>query len=403
MGYHTIKEGDQALVFNSGGQGTLVIGPRRVYIFRGDIEYLRRYVADQNQYLQVKYRDGRKENEPGPIEMFHNRLEVESIEVKDAVKLDANHMLVVYKQEAGHIERRVVEGPTIFIPSAHEWLHEFSWHGSHRADPSRFIPNANKFTQLCRVPSQFYYNVRDVRTKNDTLITVKLMLFYELMDVNLMLNLTHDPIADMINAVCSDVVSFASQRTYEVFLQDTACLGSLDTYPQLTSRATRIGYRISKVVYRGYQAPQSLQATHDEAIQTRVHLKLMSESEQQSQVLEEFKLRREKERTKLKHEMEEKLQSHQQEMQKLTQDWQLEKERIVYQTNLKLEAEELEAKLEVERKEHQLKTAHMESLKQLGVDMTRYLVARQPQFGPEKEVIVGKPASTTPWPSHSSV
>lgn len=53
--------------------------------------------------------------------MFHNRLEVESIEVKDAVKLDANHMLVVYKQEAGHIERRVVEGPTIFIPSAHEW------------------------------------------------------------------------------------------------------------------------------------------------------------------------------------------------------------------------------------------------------------------------------------------
>ena len=53
--------------------------------------------------------------------MFHNRLEVESIAVRNAVKLDANHMLVVYKQESGHIERRVVEGPTIFIPSAHEW------------------------------------------------------------------------------------------------------------------------------------------------------------------------------------------------------------------------------------------------------------------------------------------
>ena len=42
-----------------------------------------------------------------------------------------------------------------------------------------------------------------------------------------------------------------------------------------------------------------LQVTHDEAIQSRVHLKLMSESEGQSQALEEFKLRREKERTKL--------------------------------------------------------------------------------------------------------
>ena len=36
------------------------------------------------------------------------------------------------------------------------------------------------------MPSQFYYNVKDVRTKNDILITVKLMLFYELVDVNTM-------------------------------------------------------------------------------------------------------------------------------------------------------------------------------------------------------------------------
>ena len=30
MGYHTIKEGEQALVFSNEGQGTLVVGPRRV-------------------------------------------------------------------------------------------------------------------------------------------------------------------------------------------------------------------------------------------------------------------------------------------------------------------------------------------------------------------------------------
>ena len=57
-----------------------------------------------------------------PVEMFHNRLEVESINVRDAITLDANHLLVVYRQESGHIERRIVEGPTIFMPTAHEWL-----------------------------------------------------------------------------------------------------------------------------------------------------------------------------------------------------------------------------------------------------------------------------------------
>ena len=56
-----------------------------------------------------------------PKELFHNRLEIESVRVRDSIKLDANHLLVVYKQEEGHIERRVVEGPTVFIPSAHEW------------------------------------------------------------------------------------------------------------------------------------------------------------------------------------------------------------------------------------------------------------------------------------------
>ncbi len=65
-------------------------------------------------------------------------------------------------------------------------FHEFDWHGPDPDRPGRFIPNRNKFTQLCHVPSQFYFNVTDVRTNDDTLITVKLMLFYELTDIEIM-------------------------------------------------------------------------------------------------------------------------------------------------------------------------------------------------------------------------
>ena len=51
-------------------------------------------------------------------------------------------------------------------------------------------------------------------------------------------------------------------------------------------------------------ASQSLQATHDDAVQTRTHLRLRTEAEEQEQKLQEFKLKREKERTKLsKHEI----------------------------------------------------------------------------------------------------
>ena len=48
-------------------------------------------------------------------------MEVESIVVEKSIKLDANHSLIVYKQHDEHIERRIVSGPTVFVPGPQEW------------------------------------------------------------------------------------------------------------------------------------------------------------------------------------------------------------------------------------------------------------------------------------------
>ena len=54
--------------------------------------------------------------------MFCNPLEIKSINVKDATRLDSNQMIVVYKRvKAGSVERRVLKGPAIFVPEAEEW------------------------------------------------------------------------------------------------------------------------------------------------------------------------------------------------------------------------------------------------------------------------------------------
>ena len=87
--------------------------------------------------------------------------------------------------------------------------------------------------------------------------------------------------------------------SYEEFIKQTHDLNSMDTYSQLTVRAKRIGYHITKVVYRGYEASSSLQATHDNAVQTRTHIRLNKEAEEKEQILLQFKLKREKQRTKL--------------------------------------------------------------------------------------------------------
>ncbi|MEZ6190582.1 MAG: hypothetical protein R3C45_04745 [Phycisphaerales bacterium] len=83
------------------------------------------------------------------------------------------------------------------------------------------------------------------------------MIFFELVDIEQMLDQTHDPIADFINAVTADVIDFAAARQFNAFKRDTEKLSDLKSYLNLLSRAERIGYRINKVVYRGYEANRS--------------------------------------------------------------------------------------------------------------------------------------------------
>ncbi len=73
------------------------------------------------------------------------------------------------------------------------------------------------------------------------------MVFFELTNIELMIDKTHDPIGDFINALSADVVNHASAKSYEDLFVDTRVLSDLDTYPELVSRARRIGYNITKV------------------------------------------------------------------------------------------------------------------------------------------------------------
>ena len=46
---------------------------------------------------------------------------------------------------------------------------------------------------------------------------------------------------------------------YEEFIENSGHLNDLHNYPQLQERSKRIGYEISKVVFRGYHASDKLQ------------------------------------------------------------------------------------------------------------------------------------------------
>jgi len=279
MLFKTVPVNEKALVTFQDGTNKIVTGPALVFKPLRNIQILRKYLADQNQYLRVQYIDGRTEHIPGPHCLYLDPTQHKAADVVPGIYLDGNDSLVVYKRDysasssvsfttpvpgstpTGDLEdeiklnnnnnnnnnsnknviRRIVRGPVLFMPEASEWLHQFSWHGVASAsseDKAHLVPNANQFTKLRSCPDQFYYNINSVRTSDDALLRVKIMVFYELVDIELMLSQTHDPIADMSNAAIADVVAFTSVLTYEQFQERTSDLNDLANYPQLVAAAT---------------------------------------------------------------------------------------------------------------------------------------------------------------------
>jgi hypothetical protein len=363
--YYVVEEGQRVLLRRPDGTMTIVAGPKRLWIGWNRITPMSHYVAHPGEFLIIRHRDGQQEHRAGPADVWLDPRIHQSITQQDGLQIAAKEAVVIYSRasDSGTITRRIVYGPNLFIPQPGEWLHTFSWHSSHGGHKGAVKePNALVFQKLWLMPDQMYHDVADVRTADDAVLTIRLMIFFELTDIERMLDTTHDPIGDFVNAATSDVVGYVGRHDFESFKRNTSQLNDLETYRQLTSRAGQCGYRINKVVYRGYGAPASLQQMHDQAIEARTRLQLQRATEQQSQDLEDYKLdcqiaratkRRGEQSTEVAHDLE------------------------VARQRQEAELRQKEEQLNLVRQQRKLQDAqqreHLAALREMGVDLTAYL------------------------------
>ncbi|VTS03017.1 type iv fimbrial assembly protein : Uncharacterized protein OS=Lottia gigantea GN=LOTGIDRAFT_238660 PE=4 SV=1: T2SE_Nter [Gemmata massiliana] len=374
--YYTVEEGQRALMIRKDGRMEVIVGPRRAWIGSNRFERMRHFVAHPGDFLIVRFRDGRQEHIAGPADVWFDPRIHEQITKQEALQLAAKEAVVVYSKAAENqpITRRLVYGPTLFVPAPGEWLHTFSWHGSDGGSQGvRKVAKGLVFQKLWLMPDQMYHDVTDVRTADDAVLTIKLMMFFELLDIDRMLEATHDPIGDFVNAATSDVVDFLGHRTFEGFKKETGLLNELETYRQLNARATQNGYRINKVVYRGYGAPDRLQTMHDQAIEARTKLQLERATEEQAQTLEDFKLtaqmnRAARRRTEQAIEVDTEidLTRKRQEAERQQKD----AERTATREQRRRDAE---TEQETRRQADERQRAHLAALKEMGVDLTALL------------------------------
>ena len=392
LGWKTVRAGERAAVWSPNGTVKIVDDPKSCKLFRQRLEPLRQHHADECSYLRIKKRTGETIIMPGPSSAFFHPLEDVKIEVLPALFIDASEALVLYrnpgtasppllaaaaekdcKRPVTAVERRIIPGPACVVPDANEWIHEFSWTGIPK-DKSKttYQPGADKFKKLSTIPSQLYHNVNEVRTNDDTLVTVKLMIFFELKDIERMLSATADPISDIINAASADVVAFCSAVSYEDFLTRTAKMNELATFSQACARAEAIGYRLSKVVFRGFQAGDSLQKMHDNAISERTRLRLKEETEAQEQRAADLRLDAERARASRQAALETENAKLRAEISLKSREAQLAEEKLVAEAHLATE----QVKLDLQRARNAEVLSAMRAMKEMEVDLTRVLVSQ---------------------------
>ena len=146
--FKTIQTREQYLVRRKGtGQCYIIEGPNEVNTFRKDFERLNPTAASERQYIYIEELSGAVKHIPGPSLIFFNPIIHMHIICKDGIALDSSSAVVVYKQvaESDEVEQRVVYGPSLFLPTADEWLHNFSWHGATQENKTAYKPDLNKF------------------------------------------------------------------------------------------------------------------------------------------------------------------------------------------------------------------------------------------------------------------
>ncbi len=376
MFWYTVAEGQRVRMVRPDGRIEVLEGPRRVWRGRNRFEAVEHFVAHPGEFLIVRFRDGNQEHLPGPADLWHDpRIHLE-VTREDALQIATKEAVVVYSQNpsTGAVTRRVEHGPATFVPKPGEWLHTFSWHGSKGGHKGyQKVPNALVFQKLWMLPDQMYHDVNDVRTADDAVLTIRLMLFFELVDVELMLSTTHDPIGDFVNAATSDVVEFTGRHDLEAFKRHTDKLNDVATYKQVTARADQCGYRINKIVYRGYGAPDSLQRMHDEAIEQRTRLQLERATQQQAQELEDFKQERQFARATRQRSEADAAASQDIDLARRQQEAELERLRATREYDRAQEAADADQRLQSLSREQAQRRAHLASLKEIGVDLTALL------------------------------
>eukprot|EP00239_Pterosperma_sp_CCMP1384_P003856 CAMPEP_0197844956 /NCGR_PEP_ID=MMETSP1438-20131217/1919_1 /TAXON_ID=1461541 /ORGANISM="Pterosperma sp., Strain CCMP1384" /LENGTH=527 /DNA_ID=CAMNT_0043456003 /DNA_START=382 /DNA_END=1965 /DNA_ORIENTATION=+ len=460
IGKRTVKEGECCVTWNLNGEHKTIEGPTRRWIFCSDVSFLKPFYADQHQYLVVKYKDASVEHIRGPKRMFLDPLHHNSITTRNAILLEESQALVVYTEYAlgrpGHpsnqeqqavtgepvavadekssltasssssalsaipeypptkpahtpiadmaqhsyVTRRVISGPTVFVPTANDKIKNFqfkfkskettqagaaSFHGDGNDDNNNNNGNndhgnnngpgggggsSNPSCVLSLLEDHLMVDV-SVVCQDQVPLEVQVIASYKIVDIERMVESTSDPSVVLRDMVEQSMVQLASKHDFASLQQLLVQPVVMDhvNFSTVTGTAHDIGLQVTRLAFKGYTMNKTMQ----QAFNAQLESKLLAQAKHDNfnNTMEMLKLEELEQASEVARQDADMKRRHQQ--QDLEEERRL--KQIAAKQNQDLELADVGHKQAMQhaREQNEIKLEYLRGLSDIGVDMTRYM------------------------------
>jgi len=296
FGGRTIKDGEAAAIWDSNGVHKEIIGPKRIWLINSTIRFLTRHKAESHQFLKISHCDGRIENIKGPLVLYENPAYHDSVCVQDGFRLCSSsecivsfnranrkknsdsktdyqnssnsskalnrskqdvkntHVYTAIASNPSHTQNidedkaltkiNIIYGPTLYIPDPNEYTCKFSW--SSFASMKKIV----KSFEILRTSMTSCHKIIKIATVDGFSFDVSLLLNLKITSIEKILA-SPDPIDDMHNAILSDSQTLGRDFSSEILKTKkedvVSILSNINTYPSLMNVAERYGFEIHSI------------------------------------------------------------------------------------------------------------------------------------------------------------
>lgn len=184
----------------------IVIEYQKIILNEWEIAWL----YDENwEYEEVTWPKVIYEHPEGNLERFR-RIQLSEREAVVKVQRDGKEEIVLWK-----------DMPEIFINPVVEKLKNFRWTWSWEWGPdSEKVPDMINFEILRLDNSQTYFSF-PVRTKDNVVVNLKLMIFYDVSSVENLVRNTHDPMCEFYNKLQATLTWEIAKQNFDDFKNNT--------------------------------------------------------------------------------------------------------------------------------------------------------------------------------------